>query len=202
MSRTATSNTTLKRTLSSTALNTATSFKAGILTQIDLTSTGKAPEAFEIERSAWVGLSCLLFLVIAYKFYTAALYVQAGLFLVQTFLSFQADCWSPKSKFYNRADRISATSLIVLGPVRVILQPGIASFEFRLQAFACLFGSILVLAWSRQSRSQAQYVLRHSCWHVAGFVSLYLYADRVLNGRTFEQHWPNRSEWWAFGVNA
>ena len=37
--------------------------------------------------------------------------------MLQAWLSFQADCWSSKSKWYNTADRISASGVILLGPV-------------------------------------------------------------------------------------
>ena len=161
--------------------------------------SGQAHSAFEIERSLAVGLSCFPFMIISYQFYRGKFFFHALQFLVQAFLSFQADCWSSKSPWYNTADRISASGVIILGPGRIILLP-IAGMTFKLQAFFCLVISGLVLSWSRKSKCQKDYAIRHTCWHVVGFLSVYLYADRVLYNRTYDKYWPCESQFWKFGA--
>ena len=198
-----------------------------------------------------VGISCLPFLLISFQFFRANFYFHGFQFLLQAWLSFQADCWSSKSKFYNIADRFSATGVILCGPVRthkscelfrfsfvfcfsffffckshsslekqedililterffcyfltsfqktrVILFP-IAGMAFKLQAFVCLLTSGFVLAWSRKSKCQKEYALRHTLWHIIGFLSVYLYADRVMYNRTYDPYWPFEKKFWNFG---
>ena len=179
-------------------------------------------------------------------FFRARFYFHGFQFILQAFLSFQADCWNSKSKWYNTADRISASGVIILGPVsfshpgpvsfrltyppppplhdggfsflylffifsvslflflflkkmRIILFP-IAGVTFKLQAFFLLVISGWVLSWSRKSKCQKEYAIRHTCWHISGFLSVYLYADRIIYNRTFDNYWPFQSQFWKFGA--
>ena len=61
-------------------------------------------------------------------FFRARFYFHGFQFILQAFLSFQADCWNSKSKWYNTADRISASGVIILGPVS-FSHPGPVSFR-------------------------------------------------------------------------
>ena len=84
--------------------------------------SGAGHDSFEIERSLMVGISCLPFLILSMQFFRAHFYLHGVQFLLQAWLSFQADCWSSKSKFYNIADRFSASGVILFGPVRTLLR--------------------------------------------------------------------------------
>ena len=75
----------------------------------------------------------------------------------------------------------------------------IAGFAFKLQALCLLVGSGLVLSWSRKSKCQREYAIRHTCWHIMGFLSCLLYADRVMYNRTYDMHWPFECQFWKFG---
>ncbi|QDZ19210.1 hypothetical protein HOP50_02g17250 [Chloropicon primus] len=194
----------LKRSMSTTALQAAqslrTEFIHNIRSQIKLAQTGQAHDnSFDIERSLIVGLSCLPFLVISYQFFRVHCYFHGVQYFLQAFLSFQADCWNSKSKWYNTADRISATGVILLGPGRVILFP-IAGTAFRLQAALLVAISLCVLSWSRKSKCMKEYAIRHTLWHVVGFLAVYLYADRVMYNRTYDPYWPYESQFWKFGA--
>jgi len=58
----------------------------------------------------------------------------------------------------------------------------------------------IVLSWSRKSKCQKEYSVRHTCWHIIGFLSVYLYADRILYNRTYDPYWPFQSQFWKFGA--
>ena len=193
----------IKRSMSTSALSAAKNIKSEFIhnfrSHISLTTTGDAHDAFDVERSVVVGASCFPFLILSLIFFRNGFMAHGVQFILQAWLSFQADCWNTKSKWYNSADRISASGVIILGPVRVILLP-IAGLAFKLQAAACLTISGLILAWSRKSKCQKDYVIRHTCWHLAGFLSVFLYADRLIYNRTYDNYWPIDKQFWHFGA--
>lgn len=153
---------------------------------------------FEIERSAIVAVSCLPFLLLSILFFANGWYFHGVQYLAQTWISFQADCWNPRSELYLCLDRISATGVILFCPVRVLVLP-IAGLICKVQVFTLLSTSVAFVFWSMRSQCQREYVVRHSLWHLVGSLSLWYYADRVIYHKTYDTWWPWDEAWWHFG---
>lgn len=64
----------------------------------------------------------------------------------------------------------SLVSAAVLGPVKAIVLA--SSVSRRVQVIFVCGGSLSLLAWSRQSKTQKEFVLRHTLWHVVSAVAL------------------------------
>lgn len=72
----------------------------------------------------------------------------------------------------NEADETLAFALAVItGPVRTFLHVA-ATFDMKIKIAVLSTVALSFLAWSRSSKSQSDFVLRHTCWHIVSAAGL------------------------------
>ena len=62
-------------------------------------------------------------------------------------------------------------------PIRVVVTPGLACLQVRLMVCFLLVFSLSFLAWSRNSKSMADFRTRHVMWHIVSAAALEWLAD-------------------------
>ncbi|CAI7832446.1 unnamed protein product [Closterium sp. NIES-54] len=146
--------------------------------------SGESPH-MRVEFSLIVAVSSLLYLAVAYAFWINACPVLAAVFTLVTISSLFTDSLHTSSRFWPRVDRFLATcasesfkSLTLLGPIRAMAFY-CASAAQRAEVAALSLLSLSCLAWSRKSRCQWDFVVRHSTWHLVSAVSLLYLANSV-----------------------
>ncbi|CAI5961033.1 unnamed protein product [Closterium sp. NIES-64] len=131
-----------------------------------------------VEFSLIVAVSSLLYLAVAYAFWINACPVLAAVFTLVTISSLFTDSLHTSSRFWPRVDRFLATCATLLGPIRAMAFY-CASAAQRTEVAALSLLSLSCLAWSRKSRCQWDFVVRHSTWHLVSAVSLLYLANSV-----------------------
>ncbi|CAI5992235.1 unnamed protein product [Closterium sp. NIES-65] len=139
--------------------------------------SGESPH-MRVEFSLIVAVSSLLYLAVAYAFWINACPVLAAVFTLVTISSLFTDSLHTSSRFWPRVDRFLATCATLLGPIRAMAFY-CASAAQRTEVAALSLLSLSCLAWSRKSRCQWDFVVRHSTWHLVSAVSLLYLANSV-----------------------
>ncbi|CAI5535007.1 unnamed protein product [Closterium sp. Naga37s-1] len=155
--------------------------------------SGESPH-MRVEFSLIVAVSSLLYLAVAYAFWINACPVLAAVFTLVTISSLFTDSLHTSSRFWPRVDRFLATCATLLGPIRAMAfycASAVQRRPIRAMAFYCASAaqraevaalsllSLSCLAWSRKSRCQWDFVVRHSTWHLVSAVSLLYLANSV-----------------------
>jgi len=150
--------------------------------------SGKPNREKECNFSATVAMSSLLFLLVAIPFHQTDNYLWVSIWGLVSFLSLLADSVIRWNKFVNTADRVFASSIFLAFPVRLIVWPGPASWDFRLAAFFMLMGCSCVLLWARNANGHSEFVVRQSLWHLTSVMALYYVAYKECHGYNDSWH--------------
>ncbi|GAQ80367.1 hypothetical protein KFL_000520400 [Klebsormidium nitens] len=144
--------------------------------QVQLILSGEAASGIQVQFSCLVALSSLCYLWPAvYYFLYVQCHMRTLLFGAVTICSLFSDSLCPASPTWRSFDRLFATLAAIVGPAwslawRVVF--GQASVLFLAQALVLNGVALSILFWSRKSRCQAHYVLRHSLWHVTSALAI------------------------------
>lgn len=150
----------------------------------ELMSTGDITIRHEY-FSPTIFVSCVAYGLVGVVYAVAGWWKMTLFFTCVTFFSVQADSLKPHSRFYNWADRVCATIGLLLCPVRVtMLNP--CSWELRTAVWLLFALCFATLTWSRQSKSNDQFVVRHSLWHLISIVGLAWLAYRETSDTLLE----------------
>eukprot|EP00850_Spirogloea_muscicola_P008443 SM000045S16188 [mRNA] locus=s45:112505:113235:- [translate_table: standard] len=143
-----------------------------------MTASGRPAGLLRVRFSAAVAASSLLYATVCAAYWARACPLMAALFAAVTVTSLAADSLWPASRAWCCADRSVATVGVVLGPLRSALFFS-STLWLQLEIVGLTVFSLCFLAWSRTSRKQAQFLLRHTCWHVVSAACLHWLAYRA-----------------------
>jgi hypothetical protein len=68
-------------------------------------------------------------------------------------------------------DRTVATFAVITGPVRTFLHAA-STIDVKIKIALLSVAALSCLGWSRMSKTQSDFVLRHTCWHVVSAAGL------------------------------
>ncbi|GAQ84461.1 hypothetical protein KFL_001900040 [Klebsormidium nitens] len=136
-----------------------------------LLRTGESATELVIVFSPIVAASSLAYLGPAMCFWATKKLAMTALFSMITFTSLQADSLQPNNKLWCMTDRTIATVAVITGPVRTFLHAA-ATFDMKIKIAILSTVALSCLAWSRSSKSQSDFVLRHTCWHIVSAAGL------------------------------
>lgn len=132
--------------------------------------TGESPH-IRVGFSTIVAFSSFFYLIVAFSYWMQSCVVTALMFIGVTITSLFSDSINPSSRFWCSLDRSLATFGAFCGPIRALFFFTDGLVE-KLEIVGLFLFSILFLAWSRNSKSQDDFVFRHTCWHVVSATSL------------------------------
>lgn len=139
--------------------------------------SGESPHIL-VAFSPVVALSSLLYVLVAFAFWSHNCPTLAATFTLVTISSLFTDSLHTRSRFWPRVDRFLATVAAFLGPGRALLLYASSTWQQWEIVLLCAL-SFACLAWSRQSRCQRDFVIRHTAWHVVSAASLVHLAHAV-----------------------
>ena len=151
---------------------------------VELMSSGD----ITIRHEYWsptVFVSCAAYSLPGLVYAWSGWWVMAVFFMIATFFSVQADSLAPHDRFYNWADRVCATIGLMVCPVRVTVFNA-CSLELRVTVWLLFAICFALLTWSRQSRNNDEFVLRHTLWHALSISGLAWMAWRETHGTLME----------------
>ena len=151
---------------------------------VELMSSGD----ITIRHEYWsptVFVSCAAYSLPGLVYAWSGWWTMAVFFAIATFFSVQADSLAPHDRFYNWADRVCATIGLMVCPVRVTVFNA-CSLELRVMVWLIFAICFALLTWSRQSRNNDEFVLRHTLWHALSISGLAWMAWRETHGTLME----------------